>query len=335
MSNGTGIISSASMLQISDQFDHFQIRGHIAQGGMSDIYRAYDLLSGKEVALKIPDKTIIGDPAQYERFQRELEVMRTLDHPAIQKGLGSGRYNNTPYLVTELVGGESMRDLVRRSTPMDPAAALSLTRKIADGLAHCHDHDIIHRDIKPENILIGEDGQPVILDFGLALTKGSHRVTYANLSNTAGTPDYMAPEQIEGHRGDRRTDLYALGVILYELLTGRPPFTGDNHLAVMAQHLKGGLPRLDKVQPGVSPQVAAIVARCLRRDPDDRYADMHALIHDIDNPDGVDIALLDESAEPPAAARFLRSPMMVPLGIALLILLAIIALAFGLQALHK
>jgi len=335
MSNETVPFSSTSMLQISDQFDHFQIRGHIAQGGMSDIYRAYDLLTGREVALKIPDKSIIGDPAQYERFQRELEVMRTLDHPAIQKGLGSGRYNNTPYLVTELVGGESMRDLVRRSTPLDQAAAVSLTRKIADGLAHCHDHEIVHRDIKPENILIGEDGQPVILDFGLALTKGSHRVTYANLSNTAGTPDYMAPEQIEGHRGDRRTDLYALGVILFELLTGRPPFSGDNPLAVMAQHLKGGIPRLDKLQPGVSPQVAAVVARCLRRDPDDRYADMHALIHDLDNLERVDTAILEESTQRSTVARFWRSPMMVPAGIAILLLLAIIALAFGLQALHK
>src|ERR1700690_194324 len=114
MSNGSGTTYSASMLQISDQFDHFQIKGHIAQGGMSDIYRAVDLLNGREVALKIPDKSIIGDPAQYERFQRELEVMRTLNHPAIQKGLGSGRFNNTPYLVTELVGGESMRELGKR-----------------------------------------------------------------------------------------------------------------------------------------------------------------------------------------------------------------------------
>jgi serine/threonine-protein kinase len=335
MSNETGPFSSTSMLQISDQFDHFQIRGHIAQGGMSDIYRAYDLLTGKEVALKIPDKSIIGDPAQYERFQRELEVMRTLDHPAIQKGLGSGRYNNTPYLVTELVAGESMRELVKRSAPLDPAAAVSLIRKIADGLAHCHDHEIVHRDLKPENILIAEDGQPVILDFGLALTKGAHRVTYANLSNTAGTPDYMAPEQIEGHRGDRRTDIYALGVVMFELLTGRPPFTGDNHLAVMAQHLKGGLPRLDKLQPGVTPQVAAVVARCLRRDPDDRYADMPALIHDLDNLDQVDTAVLVEVAKPSFFSRFRRSPMLAPVGIAILLLLAIIAMAFGVQALHK
>ncbi|HTY58533.1 MAG TPA: serine/threonine-protein kinase, partial [Bacteroidota bacterium] len=293
------------------------------------------LLTGQEVALKIPDKSIIGDPAQYERFQRELEVMRTLNHPAIQKGLGSGRFNNTPYLVTELVGGESMRELVKRDAPLDPAAAVSLARKIADGLAHCHDHDIIHRDVKPENILISADGQPVILDFGLALTKGSHRVTYANLSSTAGTPDYMAPEQIEGHRGDKRTDLYALGVILFELLTGSPPFSGDNHLAVMAQHLKGGIPRLDKLKPGVSPQIAAVVARCLRRDPDERYADMHALIHDLDNLDGVDTAILEETAAPAAARGFWRSPKLVPAGMAILLLLAIIALAFALQALHK
>jgi serine/threonine protein kinase len=335
MASGSNTYLSGSMLQISDQFDHFQIRGHIAQGGMSDIYRAYDLLSGKEVALKIPDKSIIGDPAQYERFQRELEVMRTLDHPAIQKGLGSGRFNNTPYLVTELVGGESMRELVKRSAPLDPAAAVSLTRKIADGLAHCHDHDIIHRDVKPENILIGEDGQPVILDFGLALTKGSHRVTYANLSNTAGTPDYMSPEQIEGQRGDRRSDLYALGVIFFELLTGKPPFSGDNPLAVMAQHLQGAVPRLDKIQPGVTPQVAAVVARCLRRDPDDRYPDMRALIHDLDNLEQVDTAVLEVSTLPSPAAKFWRSPKLVPVGLAVLLLLGIIALAFGIQALHK
>jgi serine/threonine-protein kinase len=333
MPGETGITSSSAMLQIGDQFDHFQICGHIAQGGMSDIYRAFDLLSGKEVALKIPDKNMIGDPAQYERFQRELEVMRTLKHPAIQRGLGSGRYNNTPYLVTEIVAGESMRDLVKRSAPMSPDAAVSLTRKIADGLAHCHDHEIIHRDIKPENILIAPDGQPVILDFGLALTKGAHRVTYANLSGAAGTPDYMAPEQVEGHRGDRRTDLYALGIILYELLTGRPPFTGDNHLAVMSQHLHGDVPRLDK--KGVPPPLAAVVARALQKDPDDRYPDMHALMHDLDHLDEVDVAILEKVSRQSERVPFWRSPVLVPIGIASLLLLTIIALALVLQALHR
>ncbi|HTO93279.1 MAG TPA: serine/threonine-protein kinase [Bacteroidota bacterium] len=323
---------NGQMLQIGDQFDHYQIRAHIAQGGMSNIYRAYDLLAGKEVALKIPDRAMIGDPAQYERFQRELEVMRTLHHPAIQRGLASGQYNNTPYLVTELVTGESLRDVIQRTAPLAPEAATALIRKVADGLSHCHDNDIIHRDLKPENILITEGGQPVILDFGLALTKGSHRVTYANLSATAGTPEYMAPEQIEGARGDRRTDLYALGIIYYELLTGKTPFSGDNPLAVMAQHLNAVPPRLDR--QGVSPALAAVVARCLARNPDDRYADMQTLIRDLDNPAAVDTSILDHPAEAERAPGFRRSPVMTPIAIAAVLLLAIIAIAFGLQALR-
>src|SRR5215813_5130599 len=262
------------MLQIGDQFEHFQIITHMAQGGMSDIYHARDLMAGKEVALKIPNRMMIGDPAQYERFQRELEVMATLQHPAIQHRLGSGQYNRTPYLVTELVEGQSMRALIEKEAPVPPAKAIDLIKKIADGIAYCHEHEVVHRDLKPENILINADSQPVILDFGLALTAGARRVTYANLSSTAGTPDYMAPEQIEGHRGDKRTDVYAVGTMLYELLAGKPPFTGDTPLAVMAQHVQGAIPRLDREKPGISPQLSAIVARCLQREPDKRYPDM-------------------------------------------------------------
>jgi len=324
------------MLQIGDQFDHFQVRQHIAQGGMSDIYRAYDLLNGKEVVLKVPDKMTIGDPAQYERFQRELEVMATLSHPAIQRGLGSGRFNNTPYLVTELIDGESLREYIKRLAPVSPDEAVTLIRKVADGLAHCHDHGIIHRDLKPENILITREGQPVILDFGLALTKGAHRVTYANLSGAAGTPDYMAPEQIEGQRGDKRTDLYALGTMLYELLTGRTPFSGDNNLAIMAQHLKGIVPRLDKEQAGVSPNIAAVVARALQREPKDRYPDMQSFMNDLDHLDQVDVTVLEHSTGQASAGPFWRRfPILVPIGFGVLLFLALILLAIGLQTLHK
>lgn len=322
------------MLQIGDQFDHFQIRGHLAQGGMSDIYRAYDLISGKEIVLKIPNQMTIGDPAQYERFQRELEVMSNLQHPTIQRGLGSGHYNRTPYLVTELIEGESLRKLIEREAPLPPEKALALIHKIAEGLAYCHDHEVVHRDLKPENILITSEGQPVILDFGLALTKSSHRVTYANLSSTAGTPDYMAPEQIEGLRGDKRTDIYAVGTILYELLSGQTPFTGDNHMAVMAQHLRGAIPRLDKTQKNVSPPLAAIIARCLQRDPRDRYPDTPALIEALDHPEAVDLSILDKATGPAAAAPFWRSPTFVVIGMSVLFIAAITILAFGLQALR-
>jgi serine/threonine-protein kinase len=294
----TYAIISDKMLQIGDQFDHYQIQAYMAQGGMSDIYRAFDLINHREVVIKVPDQAMLGDSAQFERFQREMDVMKTLDHPAILKGLGSGKYNRIPYLVTEFVDGQSLRALIETSAPLPPDQAVSLIRKIADGMDYCHKNDVIHRDLKPENILITSDGQPVIMDFGLALTKGAHRVTYSNLSATMGTPDYMAPEQIEGQRGDQRTDLYALGTILYELLTGKPPFTGDSNMVIMAQHLNNTAPRLDHVDPSIPIQLAAIVATCLARDPQDRYADMTALIQVLDHPENADLSALEKLSAP-------------------------------------
>ncbi len=321
------------MLQIGDQFDHFQIRSHMAQGGMSDIYRAYDLLSGKEVVLKIPDRMLIGDPAQYERFQRELEVMNTLHHPTLQKGLSSGTFNRTPFLVTELVDGVPLRTLIQEKAPFPPNEAVTMIRKIADGVAYCHQHDVVHRDLKPENILVTADGQPVILDFGLALTKSARRVTYANLSSTAGTPDYMAPEQIEGQRGDGRTDLYAIGTMLYEMLAGEPPFHGDNTMAVMSQHLTAAIPRLDKIRPGViSPQLAAVVMKTLQRNPEERYPDVPAFINDLDHLDSVSTAILEAPTNAERKIPFWRTQGFVTIGISLLILIGIVALGFALQA---
>jgi len=321
------------MLQIGDQFDRFQIRAHLAQGGMADIYRAYDLMNRREVVLKIPDKMLIGDPAQFERFQRELEIMNTLRHPAILRGLGSGQYNRIPYLATEFVQGQSLRDLISQSAPLPPEQAITLMRKIADGMAYCHDNEVIHRDIKPENIIVTPDGQPIIMDFGLALTQGGRRVTYANLSATAGTPDYMAPEQIEGQRGDPRTDLYALGTIFYEMLAGKVPFTADNNFAVMQLHLNGVAPRLDRIRSDVTPQLAAIVAKCLQRQPDDRYATMREFIDALDHPETADLSVLDREAITTVAdIPWYKSSAVKAIGVALLIMIGIVLIAIVLQS---
>jgi serine/threonine-protein kinase len=323
------------MLQIGDQFDQYQIQAHLAQGGMSDIYRAFDVVRRCEVAIKIPDQSMIGDPAQYERFQRELEVINTLQHPAILRGLGSGRYNRIPYLVTEFVSGQSLRALIETRAPLPPEQALPLIQKIADGMAYCHANGVVHRDLKPENILITAEGQPVIMDFGLALTKGAHRVTYSNLSATMGTPDYMAPEQIEGQRGDQRTDLYALGIILFELLTGSLPFSGDSNMVVMAQHLNKTAPRLDRLNPSIPPALAAIVARCLARQPQDRFPEMKALIEALEHPETVDLSLLDQAETAHASgASLLQAQVVRALGIAIVIMAALVALALVLQALR-
>jgi eukaryotic-like serine/threonine-protein kinase len=333
--NGSYAIMTHRMLQIGDQFDRFQIQGHLAQGGMSEIYRAFDLVNRVEVALKLPEASMIGDPAQYERFQREIEVVRTLSHPAILKGLDAGRYNRTPFLVTEFVEGESLRTIIEKSAPLPVEKAVDLAHKIAAGMAYCHANDVIHRDLKPENILVTPEGQPVIMDFGLALTKSAHRVTYSNLSATMGTPDYMAPEQIEGQRGDARTDIYALGTILFEMLTGRVPFTGDSQLAIMAQHVKGSAPRLDKLQPAVPPQIAALVACCLRKDPARRFADMNALIAALENPETVGLSVFEESEiEAKRASAWWQRSEAKAVGVALGILLTIVVLAFVLQSIQ-
>jgi eukaryotic-like serine/threonine-protein kinase len=323
------------MLQIGDQFDRYQIQAHLAQGGMSDIYRAFDLVNRRDVAIKIPDRSIIGDPAQYERFQRELEVINSLNHPSILKGLGSGKYNRIPYLVTEFVDGRSLRTMIDEDAPFPSEQAINLVRNIAEGMAYCHENNVIHRDLKPENILVSKDGRPVIMDFGLALTKGSHRVTYSNLSATMGTPDYMAPEQIEGQRGDQRTDVYALGTIFYEMLSGGTPFTGDSNMAVMAQHLQKDAPRLDRLNATVSTELSAIVAHCLMRDPNKRYPDMHALINALNHPETADLGILDELDSTPGRLSLWQSQAFRGIAIALAILTGFTILALILQNLHK
>jgi eukaryotic-like serine/threonine-protein kinase len=324
-------IISGKMLQIGDQIDQYQIIAYMAQGGMSDIYRGYDITSGRDVVIKVPNNELIGDPAQYERFQREMEVMSLLDHPVILRGLGTGKYNRVPYLVTEFINGQSLRQMIDNSNGLPFEQVAPLVQKIAEGMAYCHSMGVIHRDLKPENILITEDGQPLIMDFGLALTKGSRRVTYANLSATAGTPEYMAPEQVEGRRGDARTDVYALGVILFEMLAGKPPFSGDNNLAVMAQHLKSSLPRLNRIRPGTSPEAVAIVTRCLQRDPAARYQDMQSLAEALQDPASVDLTILENLQNQPDSTPFLRSTAFRAILLSLGTIIVIVILAFLLQ----
>jgi eukaryotic-like serine/threonine-protein kinase len=263
----------------------YDILDLLGEGGMSESYRARDRETGRTVVLKIPFANIIGDPATYSRYQRETEIGRRLVHPHIQQLLDTGHLDASvaPYLVMEYVEGESLRRYLADHAPLPVDEAVELARQLADALEACHAQGIIHRDLKPENVLITPDRQLKLLDFGIALLQGARRLTWSRLSNSVGTPDYMAPEQVRGERGDARTDVYALGTMLFEMLAGKVPYEGDNALAIMNQHVQREAPRVSRWRQDIPPQLAAIVAKAIRRQPGERYQTMAALRHDLEH----------------------------------------------------
>jgi len=264
----------------------YRIVDRLGAGGMGATYRAIDEQTGKTVVVKIPSLALIGDPATFSRYQRELEIGQRLEHPGIQKLIASGQLRGgAPYMVLDYVPGESMRAYLSAHAPLPIDEAVRLAAELADTLQYCHERGVVHRDLKPENLYITPEGHIVVGDFGIALLQGARRLTFQRLTNTVGTPDYMAPEQVSGERGDARTDVYAVGVLLYEMLTGQVPFRGDNPLAVMGQRLTADPPSVRARRREVSPQLDAIVRRALARDREQRYPSMAALREDLLHPE--------------------------------------------------
>lgn len=278
--------------------DKYDILESLGQGGMNDAYKARDRATGRLVVLKIPFSSLIGDPATYSRYQRELEIGKRLHHPNIQELLDEGRLDGgvAPYLVLEYVDGTLLREYLREHAPLPIDEAINITVQLADALQYCHEHGVVHRDLKPENILIEADGTVKLVDFGIALLQGARRLTFRRLTSGFGTPDYMAPEQVQGDRGDARTDVYAVGVMLFEMLTGDVAYHGDSPLAVMSQRVTTDAPLLRSKRSDLSPQLEAVVWRALRREPAERYASMADLRYDLTHLDEVKIP------EYPAAA---------------------------------
>lgn len=273
----------------------------LGEGGMSESYRAKDRQTGQTVVLKIPLANIIGDPATYGRYERETEIGRKLVHPNIQRLLDTGHLDDSvaPYIVWEYVEGEPLRTYLTQHAPLGVNEAVDLAEQLASALDACHTRGIVHRDMKPENVLITPEHQLKLLDFGIALLQGARRLTWSRLSNTVGTPDYMAPEQIRGERGDRRTDIYALGMMLFEMLAGKVPYEGDNALSIMNQHVNQEAPRVRSRRGDVPVQLDAVVAKAIRRDPSERYQSMADLLHDLGHWKDIDTAAYDWVDAPP------------------------------------
>jgi len=285
--------------QPGELVDRYEILGSLGEGAYAETYKARDTSSGTTVVLKMPNPNLFADPGLFQRYRRESDIARTLDHPGVQRGVDGGDTRSEPYLVLEYVDGENLRVVLRSGPDRVPIdTVIDWGRQLAAALAYLHTHGVVHRDMKPENILVTGDGSLKISDFGTAMLEGARRLTWKHLSESLGTPDYMSPEQIQGGRGDARSDVYAWGVMMYELLTGRVPFRGDNWMAVMAGHLGEHPAPIASLRPDVPPALAAVVTHAMRRNPSNRYQTMDEVVHDLDRLSTLDPAAYDTSPEP-------------------------------------
>jgi eukaryotic-like serine/threonine-protein kinase len=316
---------------VNGKYEILETLGH---GGMNDAYKARDRETGRLVVLKVPYASLIGDPATFSRYQRELEIGKRLHHPNIQQLVEEGRLEGgiAPYLVLEFVDGTLLRDYLREHTPLPVDEAISIAGQLAGALQYCHEAGVVHRDLKPENVLIEQDGTVKLVDFGIALLKGARRLTFRRLSSGFGTPDYMAPEQVQGDRGDARTDIYAVGVMLFEMLTGEVPYQGDSPLAVMGQRVTTDAPLLRSKRPDLPPPLEAVVWRALRREPAERYASMADLRHDLEHLDEVKIPEYPSST---SGRGIVSREHLVNAGIVVAVLLLIGVLGFAAEFLHR
>jgi serine/threonine protein kinase len=315
------------------QIDHYEVIRMLGHGGMSRVYLAHDLHTQRKVVLKFPNDDIIGDVAVFERYRREAEIGSRLNHPHIQHLLNVDEQRSDQYLVVEYIEGQTLRKLLeeREGEPLSPDEALRITMQVCDALAYCHEHGVYHRDIKPENIMLQPDGNVKIIDFGVALLEGARRVTWRGLSGTVGTPDYMSPEQLRGERGTASSDIYAAGMMLYEMLCGHTPFDGENVFAIMNQHVSHDPPSILQYKPDLSPALATVVMHAIRRDPEKRYKSVRDLLTDLSHLEEV----RPEPYQPdePSLNRNGRTALTATL-IIIAILLAIIAFGILAQNLH-
>ena len=313
--------------------DHYEIIRALGHGGMNWVYLARDVTNDQEVVLKFPNDELIGNIAVFERYKREAEIGNRLHHPQIQQLLNTDEKRSEDYLVVEFIKGQTLRAVLEEHAPnpLPVAEAIRITLLISDALAYCHERGIYHRDIKPENIMVQEDGNIKIIDFGIALLEGARRVTWRGLSGTMGTPDYMSPEQLKGERGAASSDIYAAGVMLYEMLCGHTPFEGENIFAIMNQHVSQDPPSILLMNPHLSPELSTVVMQAIRRDPSKRYASMNDLHHDLLHLEEVKPVAYEPDA--PGLNQSGRTAIMAIL-IIIAICLAIIALGFLVQFVH-
>jgi len=276
-------------LKAGDLLDHYRIESLVARSGMASIFRAIDTDNNRQVAIKVPHPEMEADPQLFDRFKREQEIGQKLDHPGVMKVFKDSRHSRI-YMVMEWVEGQLLRQILASKGKLPHDRATQLAARICDALDYIHSNGVVHRDLKPENIMVDGDDNIKLIDFGIAGNEGSRRLTFANLQSVMGTPDYISPEQVKGKRGDGRSDIYAMGVMLYEMLTGKVPFTGNNAFLIMNDRLLNNPPPPREIDPSISPALQEIIYRAMERDPRNRYATAREMSKDLAHQDQVGVA---------------------------------------------
>ena len=275
-------------LEAGQKLDSYVIEAPVARSGMASIYRAVDTRDNKVVALKIPHPEMEADPILFDRFQREAGIGEKLSHPRVMRVYGDEKRSRI-YMVMEWCEGRLLRSILEEGR-IDPKRAIHITHSVLEALEYIHANGVVHRDLKPENIMVDGHDNVKLIDFGIAGDAAARRLTYANLTAALGSPNYISPEQVKGKRGDGRSDIYAVGVILYEMLTGELPFRGSNPLQVINERLINHPVPPRVVEPSITPQLQEVMYRALERDAVKRYGRASEFAHDLQHLDQVGVA---------------------------------------------
>jgi eukaryotic-like serine/threonine-protein kinase len=282
-------MSPLADIEAGRELDHYRIESPVAESGMASIFRATDMRDGRQVAIKIPHSSMEADPVLFDRFRREEEIGIALDHPHVMR-IFPDPDRSRVYMVMEWCNGRLLRDILSKEGKLPLDRAIRIALAILQALDYIHKHGVVHRDLKPENIMVDDHDNVKLIDFGIASLEGAKRLTYAGFTQALGTPNYIAPEQVKGKRGDARSDIYSLGIMLYEMLSGKTPFSGPSPLAVMNDRLINHPMPPREANPSISPQLQEVLYRAIERDPKNRYPSAHAFQLDLEHLDQVGVA---------------------------------------------
>jgi tRNA A-37 threonylcarbamoyl transferase component Bud32 len=312
--------------------ERYRLDAQIGAGGMSTVYRAFDTVLERQVAIKLMHREIASDSDQLERFRREARAVAQLNHPHVVGVIDAGEDNGTPYIVFEYVEGETLKDRIRRHGRLPVGEAVAYAIEVSRALGAAHEHQIVHRDVKPQNVLIDEEGAAKVTDFGIARSLTEEGLTADG--RVLGTTDYVSPEQALGQDVGPQSDLYSLGIVLFEMLTGDVPFHGENQVSVAMKHVREDLPDVQLRRPEVSSALAAVVDRATAKDLGRRYASDRELIDDLEDVLAIEAARSGQTTgEATAVIRTLpararrRLPLRMRHPVALLIALVLIGAA--------